>query len=81
LINKANPNDHKEADLRLMSYDDVETLLSYFPQNIMFDENKGVLKYIAKEFIEKINSVFQYEKCVHCGYETKQGMGNLIDFF
>ena len=81
LINKSNPNDHKEADLKLMSYDDVETLLSYFPQNIMFDENKGVLKYIAKEFIEKINSVFQYEKCAHCGYETKEGMGNLIDFF
>ena len=81
IINKSNPNDHKEADLKLMSYDDVETLLSYFPQNIMFDEKKGVLKYITKEFIEKINSVFQYEKCSKCGYETKEGMGNLIDFF
>lgn len=81
LINKADPNDHKIADLTIMSYDDIEILISYFPQNIMFDENKGVLKYIAKEFIEKINSVFQYEKCAHCGYETKEGMGNLIDFF
>ena len=81
LINKKNPNDHKLADLSIMPYDDVETLLSYFPQNIMFDEENGVLKHIAKEFIEKINSVFQYEKCGHCGYETKEGMGNLIDFF
>lgn len=81
IISKRNPNDRKEADLKLMSYDDVETLLSYFPQNIMFDEEKGVLKHIANEFITKINGIFQYEKCAHCGYETKEGMGNLIDFF
>lgn len=81
LINKSNPNDKKVADLTLMTYADIEELLSLFPQNIIFDEEKGVLKHITTEFIEKINNVFSYEKCGNCGHETNEGVGSLIDFF
>lgn len=81
LINKANPNDKKNADLTIMTYADIEELLSLFPQNIIFDDEKGVLKHITTEFIESINNVFNYEKCANCGRETNEGIGSLIDFF
>lgn len=48
LINKKNTSDKKSADLRLMSYEEIEQLLAYFPQNIMFDEEHGVFKYITQ---------------------------------
>lgn len=81
LINKNDPNDKQIADLTMMTYSDIEELISYFPQNIIFSEETGVLRYIAKEFIEKINSAFSYEKCQFCGAETKEGIGSTSDFF
>lgn len=68
------------ADLSLMSYSDIESLIEVFPQNIIFSEDTGVLRYIAKNFIEKINSVFQYEKCAQCGAEAPAGLGSVADF-
>ena len=81
IINKTDSNKHTTADLRLMSYGDVEQLLSYFPQNIMFDEETGVLKYITKNLIETLNAQFQYEKCAQCGAENQgEGIGSIADF-
>ena len=68
------------ADLSLMTYSDIEKLIEMFPQNIIFSEENGVLQYIAKNFIEKINSVFQYEKCAQCGAEAPVGLGSVSDF-
>lgn len=69
------------ADLTLMSYSETENFLALFPQNVIFSEEKGVLQYIVKNIMNKLNDVFQYEKCQFCGAETKEGMGNVIDFF
>lgn len=80
LVNKTT-KEKKVADLSIMSYNDIEELISIFPQNIIFSDEQGVLKYIAKEFIEKINNVFAYEKCYQCGAETQEGIGSVIDFF
>ena len=80
IINKQTQTKNK-ADLTLMSLKEIEYLFSLFPQNIMFDDTTGVLQHITKEFIDKINSIFQYEKCAQCGYQTKEGIGDLIDFF
>lgn len=68
------------ADLSLMTYSDIEKLIEMFPQNIVFSEDNGVLRYIAKNFIEKINTVFQYEKCAQCGAEAPAGLGSVADF-
>ena len=81
LINKEDPENKKFADLTLMSYDEISELIDCFPQNIIFSEENGVLAYIAKELLQKINGVFAYEKCRNCGAETNQGIGSISDFF
>ena len=63
-----------------MTYSDIEKLIEMFPQNIIFSEDTGVLKYIAKNFIQKINTVFTYEKCAQCGAEAPAGLGSVSDF-
>lgn len=68
------------ADLSIMTYSDVEELISYMPQNIIFDEERGVLKYVATEFLEKINGAFEYEKCANCGAESHHSVGGVMDF-
>ena len=79
LVDKEN-NTKEVADLSLMSYQDIEKLIEIFPQNVVFSEDTGVLKYIAKNFIEKINSVFKYEKCSQCGADAPVGIGGVGDF-
>lgn len=81
MIEKGNPSDRLTADLTLMTYAEVEKFIEMFPQNIIFSENGGVINYITTNFIEKLNGVFQYEKCAYCGAETTEGIGSLIDFF
>ena len=81
LIPKANPAGRQVADLSLMSYNQIEQLISMLPQGIVFSDETGVLKFITTEFIEALNNVFSYEKCAQCGHETTEGMGSLGDFF
>lgn len=69
------------ADLSLMTYSDIEQLIEMFPQNIIFSEENGVLRYIAKNFIEKINDAFKYnEKCAQCAADIPIGLGSVGDF-
>lgn len=72
--------DKEVADLTYMTYEDIERLISMFPQNVIYDEEKGLIRYIAKELIFKINSVFTYEKCAQCGAEAPIGLGGVSDF-
>ncbi len=81
VINKSDPSKRNVADLTLMSYNQIEQLISLFPQNIIFSDENGVIKYITTEFIEKINGVFSYEKCLQCGAESTEGIGGIGDFF
>lgn len=80
IVNKVTKETHS-ADLTFMTYNQIEQLLSMFPQNILFADETGVIKHITKEFIEKINGVFSYEKCLQCGAETREGLGSVADFF
>lgn len=81
MISKDDPANRQVADLTMMSYNQIEQLISILPQNIIFSDENGVIKYITTEFIEKINKVFSYEKCSQCGAETTEGIGGLGDFF
>lgn len=81
MVNKEDPTNRQVADLKFMSYNQIEQLISLFPQNIIFSDERGVIKHITTEFIEKINNVFAYEKCAQCGAESQQGMGSVVDFF
>ena len=81
MVNKADPSNRQVADLTFMSYNQIEQLISLFPQNVIFGEEHGVIKQITTEFLEKLNNVFKYEKCKQCGAESQQGMGSVVDFF
>lgn len=73
--------DVNELDMTALSLADIEELFSMFPQNIMFSQDNGVIKFITTNFIDKVNDIFKYEKCKQCGAETEEGIGSLIDFF
>jgi len=82
VIEKSDTNDRLTADLTIMSYKDVSELIETLPQDILFSEDHGVLRYVTKEFIEKIGNVFQYERCAQCGAENQgEGVGSITDFF
>lgn len=81
MINKNDPSDILTADLSDMTYAEINELISFFPQNIIFSDENGVFNYISKNFIEKINSAFAYEKCQNCGAVTTEGIGSTDDFF
>lgn len=81
MIDKEDPSQRLVADLSLMSYGEIEKFLDMFPQSVIFSEDGGVINYITTNFIERLNKVFQYEKCANCGEETNEGIGSLIDFF
>lgn len=80
IINKVTKNKNK-ADLSLLSLSEIQQIFALLPQNIIFDDKKGVIQFITTEFVEKINNVFQYEKCAQCGHQTNEGIGDLVDFF
>lgn len=79
LIDK-NTGNKDIADLSLMTYSEAEQLIEMFPQNIILSEEDGVLQFIIKNLIGKIDSVFQYEKCTQCGAESSIGVGSVGDF-
>ena len=81
MVKKDDPGNKLVADLTIMNYKEIEELISLFPQEMVFSDHNGVLKFITSEFIEKINSAFQYEKCAQCGHQTKEGLGSVVDFF
>lgn len=64
-----------------MTYTEIEKFIDMFPQNVILAENGGVIGYITLNFIDKLNSVFEYEKCAYCGERTNEGIGSLADFF
>ena len=81
MIDKNDPNDRVQADLSLMTYQETEKFIDMFPQNVILDEDNGVIGYITSKFINKLNKVFEYENCPQCGAPTNQGIGSLQDFF
>lgn len=80
IVNK-NTKVKNKADLTLLTLSEIQQIFAMLPQNIIFDDRKGVVQFVTTQFIEKINNVFQYEKCAQCGYQTHEGMGDLVDFF
>jgi len=81
LIDKENKDDKTVVDFSLLSYAEFEELLASFPQNIIFNDKIGVMKYISSNFIDKVQQAFAYRKCLQCGAETSEGIGNTADFF
>lgn len=58
----------EQTDIASSDYtvDELFDLIAVFPQDVLYSEN-GVIQYITKEFIGKINDAFEKHECVVCG--------------
>lgn len=68
-------------DIELFDYNptDVQEIIAIFPQDIIYSEN-GVMKFITKEFIQKINDQFEQHKCIQCGAIQEGDIDNVQSF-
>ena len=46
--------------------DEFFDVMSVFPQDVLYSEN-GIIQFITKEFIAKINDAFEKHECAVCG--------------
>lgn len=56
------------SDISTSDYtaDELFDVMSVFPQDVLYSEN-GIIQYITKEFIGRINDQFEKHECTVCG--------------
>ena len=56
------------SDISTSDYtvDELFDVMSVFPQDVLYSEG-GIIQYITKEFIGKINDPFEKHECAVCG--------------
>ena len=60
---------------------DVSEILNNFPQDLLYNSEHGVVKYIVEEFIEKLNTQFDKHTCFNCGAIHEKGDVNNSEAF
>lgn len=71
----------QDIDLSDFTAAEVEEIFSSFPQDVLYADD-GVLSYIAKEYIQRINDSFEKRKCAVCGAEYEEAVdGDAQGFF
>ncbi len=80
VVDGSDPSDVLTANLEDLTYGERCQIVDSLPQNIMFDEDTGVISQIIKSYIEPINKVFKYADCPFCGAEQEGQVANLSDF-
>lgn len=65
-ISDLNGNELKSVDFTGFKAADIESILQMFPQDVLYTEN-GVLNFITKEFLQKLNDSFDKHQCARCG--------------
>lgn len=70
----------RQIDFNLYKASDVEEILSKFPQDALYTDD-GVLNFIAKEYLKKINDSFDKHECYHCGTVQEEENTNQAESF
>ena len=70
----------KEVDFSKFKADAIEDILQKFPQDVLYTEN-GVLNFITKEFLQKLNDSFDKHKCARCGAVQEDENTNQAESF
>ena len=70
----------KEIDFKRFKPEDIETILGVLPQDVLYSDS-GVLQFIAKEFLQKMNDSFDKHKCFHCGAIQEDEGSNQVESF
>ena len=55
-----------QIDASDYTIDEMFDVISVFPQDVLYSDN-GIIQYITKEFIGKINDAFEKHECAICG--------------
>ena len=70
----------KEIDFHGYKPADIEEILQTLPQDVLYTDN-GVLQFIAKEFLQKLNASFDKHQCQYCGAIQEDENTNQVESF
>ena len=70
----------KDIDFKRFKPEDIETILGVLPQDVLYSDS-GVLQFITKEFLQKMNDSFDKHKCTHCGAIQEEENSNQVESF
>ena len=70
----------KDIDFKRFKPEDIEVILGVLPQDVLYSDN-GVLQFITKEFLQKMNDSFDKHKCTHCGAIQEEENSNQVESF
>ena len=59
-------NEKTEISTADYTVDELFDVIAVFPQDVLYSEN-GIIQYITKEFIGRINDQFEKHECTVCG--------------
>ena len=70
------------TDLNLLDFtpSEVNDIMSTFPQDVLYAQD-GIMQYISKDFISKINSTFEKHTCATCGHEHEYSLDKDMSSF
>ena len=76
----SDPEDSITANLEELTYPERVQIIDCLPQNVVFDDDTGIVSKVIATFVTPMNEVFKYHDCSFCGSEQDGAMANVTDF-
>lgn len=76
----ADPEDSITANLEELTYPERVQIIDCLPQNVVFDDETGIIGKVIEYFVNPMNDCFKYHDCSFCGAEQTGAMANVTDF-
>ena len=70
----------QEIDFTGFKPADIESILQVLPQDVLYTDN-GVLQYVTKEYLQKLNDSFDKHVCRQCGAVQEDERSNQAESF
>ena len=68
------------ANLDELTYPERVQIMDCLPQNVVFDDETGVVSKTIEGYVTPMNDVFKYHDCAFCGAEQSGALANVSDF-
>lgn len=79
-IQNKQSNTTKSLDASLFSVAEIEDIFSAFPQDVLYVDD-GVVTYVTKHYIARINESFDKHKCAACGAKYGEAIDETVESF
>lgn len=76
----SDPDDTIAANLEELTYPERVQIIDCLPQNVVFDDETGIIGKVIEHFVNPMNDCFKYHDCSFCGAEQDGAMANVTDF-